>query len=47
MIEFDYPKWLPNEEIELKESSRSLNLSLINKQYETHKNIVNSLDIKA
>ena len=47
IIEFDYPRWLPNEEHEIKRDSKILNLSLINKQYETQKHRVNTLNIKA
>ena len=47
MIEFDYPKWRPHQELEIKKNSRSLNLSLINQQYKVQKNIVSSLNIKA
>ena len=47
MIEFDYPKWRPYQEFEIKKNSRSLNLSLINEQYKVQKNVVSYLNIKA
>ena len=47
MIEFDYPKWRPHQELEIKKNSRSLNLSLINEQYKVQKNVVSYLNIKA
>ena len=47
MIEFDYPKWHPHQQLEIKKNSKPLNLSLMNEQYKVQKNIVNSLNIKA
>ena len=47
MIEFEYPKWRPHQELEIKKNSRSLNLSLINQQYKAQKNVVSFLNIKA
>ena len=47
MIEFDYPKWRPHQELEIKKNSKSLNLSLINQQYKVQKNVISSFNIKA
>lgn len=47
MIEFDYPKWIPDDQLEIQRNSKTLDLSLINKQYETQKQRVNTLNIKA